>query len=77
VVGDVIATREDAFRCLLKVAAFFRQTEPHTVLSYSLEQAVRWGRMPLPELLTELIPDDSARLNLFKQVGITPPGSTS
>lgn len=70
---DVIQNREDAFRQLLKVAEFFRTTEPHTVVSYSLEQVVRWGRMSLPELLSELIPEEASRKNLFKQVGIKPP----
>jgi type VI secretion system protein ImpA len=70
---DVIQTREEAFRQLLKVAEFFRRTEPHTPVSYALEQVVRWGRMPLPELLAELIPEEASRKNLFKQVGIKPP----
>ncbi len=65
-----IKSREDAFRSLLKVADFFRRTEPHTPVSYALEQAVRWGRMTLPELMAELLPDDSARKDYFKQVGI-------
>jgi type VI secretion system protein ImpA len=73
--GGVIRSREDAFRNLLQVAEFFRRTEPHTVVSYALEQVVRWGRMPLPELLSELIPDEMIRLALFKQVGIRPPGT--
>jgi type VI secretion system protein ImpA len=68
-----IRTRDDALQSLLKVADFFRRTEPHNPVSYALEQAVRWSRMPLPELLTELIPDESSRFALFKQVGIKPP----
>jgi type VI secretion system protein ImpA len=68
-----IRDREDAFQTLLKVADFFRRTEPHTPVSYALEQAVRWGRMALPELLAELIPDEQPRVTLFKQVGIRPP----
>jgi type VI secretion system protein ImpA len=71
--AGTIRTREDAFRALTKVADFFRRTEPHTPVSYALEQVVRWGRMALPELLTELIPDDGPRQQLFKQVGIRPP----
>jgi type VI secretion system protein ImpA len=67
---DAIRTREDAFKHLLKVAEFFRRTEPHTVIAFAIEQVVRWGRMPLPDLLTELIPEEAARKNLFKQVGI-------
>jgi type VI secretion system protein ImpA len=70
--GGPIRNREGAFRALLQVAEFFRNTEPHTPVSYALEQAVRWGRMPLPELLTELIPDESARTQFFRQVGIRP-----
>src|SRR5262249_15247761 len=68
-----IRSREDAFRHLEQVATYFRTHEPHTVISYTLEQVVRWGRMPLPELLVELIPDDTVRLGLFRQVGIKPP----
>ncbi|MBL8798955.1 MAG: type VI secretion system protein TssA [Planctomycetia bacterium] len=68
--ADVIRTREDAFKVLQKVADFFKRTEPHTVIAFTIEQVVRWGRMPLPELLAELIPEEAARKNLFKQVGI-------
>jgi type VI secretion system protein ImpA len=53
----------------MKVAEFFRKTEPHSPVSYALDQVVRWGRMPLPELWTELIADD-ARKAVFKQIGI-------
>src|SRR5512135_344351 len=70
---DVIRNREDAFRALLKVAEYFRHAEPHSIVSYALEQVVHWGRLSLPELLTELIPDEAPRKNIFKQVGIKPP----
>jgi len=65
-----VTTREDAFRALLQVAEFFKRTEPHSPVSYALEQSVRWGRMPLPELLEELIQDSSTREQLYKLVGI-------
>jgi type VI secretion system protein ImpA len=71
-----IRSREDAFRNLLQVAEYFRRNEPHTPISYALEQVVRWGKMSLPELLVELIPEDSSRSNLFKWVGIKPPERT-
>jgi type VI secretion system protein ImpA len=67
-----VRTREDAFQELLKLADFFRRTEPQAVLSFALEQVVRWGRLSLPDLLLELIPEEAARKNLFKQVGIRP-----
>jgi type VI secretion system protein ImpA len=63
-------SRDDAFHHLLEVAAFFQRTEPHSIVPYALEQVVRWGRTSLPDLLTELIPEDGPRQVLFKQVGI-------
>jgi type VI secretion system protein ImpA len=70
--ADVLQTREDAFKTLLKVAEFFRRTEPHSPVSYALEQVVSWGKMTLPDLLAELIPEEAPRKSLFKQVGIKP-----
>jgi type VI secretion system protein ImpA len=71
--GDstAIRNREDAFRALLRVADFFRRTEPHSPVSYSLEQAVRWGRMPFPELMSELIADENARREMLRRAGVT------
>ena len=54
-------TREEAFRQLVDISDYFRSTEPHSPLSYMLDKAVRWGRMPLHELIGELIPDSSSR----------------
>lgn len=65
-----IRNRADALEALERLAEYFRRTEPHSLLPYVLEQAVRWGRMPLPDLFAELIPDDQPRLAMFKQVGI-------
>jgi len=69
-----LRTREDAFRMLEEVATFFRRTEPHSPVAYSLEQAVRWGRMPLPDLLSELVPDPGSLETIFKLTGIRPHG---
>lgn len=59
--GFVIEDRQAALKTLRDVAAFFRRTEPHSPISYSVEQAVRWSNMSLTELIKELIPDESAR----------------
>jgi type VI secretion system protein ImpA len=65
-----IENREDAFREILKISQYFRKTEPHSPISYALEQIVRWGRLPLPDLLKELISDESSVSQMFKLVGI-------
>ena len=72
-VSGGVGNREEAFRTLLRVADFFRRTEPHSPVSYSLEQAVRWGKMSLPELMSDLIGDSNARNEMFKRAGIDPP----
>jgi type VI secretion system protein ImpA len=65
-----IRTRDDALNAILQLSEFFRRNEPHSPVPYALEQAVRWARMPLPDLMKELIDDESARRALFRQVGI-------
>ena len=65
-----IQNREEAFRGVLRIAEFFKKTEPHSPISFALERIVRWGRMPLPQLLKELIQDDTSIDNMFKLVGI-------
>ena len=71
--AGIIHTRDDALEALSKVAEFFRKNEPQSIVPYALEQVIHWGRMPLPDLLSELIPEDGPRKTLFKQVGIKPP----
>lgn len=71
VVG-VIGSRKQALETLQKVAAYFRETEPHSPISYNVEQAIRWANLSLPALLNELIPEEAPRKNVFKQVGIVP-----
>lgn len=56
-----VKSRADAFKKLTEISAFFRKTEPHSPISYILERAVKWGDMPLDDLMRELIPDSSAR----------------
>jgi type VI secretion system protein ImpA len=68
--GSGVETRQEALRTLLRVSEYFRRTEPHSPVSYALEQAVRWAYMSLPELLSELVTDKSTREEIFKRAGI-------
>jgi len=74
--SSVIRDRNDALERLKKIADYFREQEPQSMIPFALDQAANWSRMSLPELLSELIPEESARKNLFKQVGIKPPPET-
>lgn len=64
--------REDMLRELSRIAAFFRRTEPQSPLGYTLEEAIRRGRMTWPELLAEIVSDTSVRDNILMQLGIRP-----
>ena len=66
-------SREDALRALGEIANFFRRTEPHSPLSYTLDEAVRRGRMTWPELLAEVVADMDARNSILTTLGIRPP----
>jgi type VI secretion system protein ImpA len=65
-----IASREGAIAQLEGIAAFFRATEPHSPLSYTLDEAARRARMSLPELLDEVLPDGAARNVMLTMLGI-------
>ena len=64
-----LRTREDAIRQLEDIAEFFRKTEPHSPLAYTLTDAVRRARMPLPDLLAEVLPDSGARQAMLTMLG--------
>lgn len=62
--------RADALRRLEAVAAFFRRTEPHSPVSYLVQRAARWGRMPLEEWLQEVIKSEDVLGQLRETLGI-------
>lgn len=65
-----VESRQEAIEQLRKVADFFRETEPHSPVSYTIEQVIRWCGMALPDLLAELISDGEAKKGYFRLVGI-------
>jgi len=67
-----VRTRDDALRELDRIAEYFRRTEPHSPLAYTLEEAVRRGRMSLAELLMEVLPDPEMRNGMLARLGMRP-----
>lgn len=65
-----VNNREDAFRMLIKASEFFRKTEPHSPVSYMLQQTVEFGRMDLPTLLEKLIHHEETLRSLSERVGL-------
>jgi type VI secretion system protein ImpA len=71
--GPAVLDRQSAFRQLQEIAQYFRRTEPHSPLAYAIENLVRRGQLTLPELIEELIGDETARHNYYMTAGILPP----
>lgn len=67
---SAVKSRDDAFRQLAQISQFFRQTEPHSPISYVIEKAVKWGNMSLAELIQELIPDSGSRNTYSSLTGV-------
>lgn len=72
-VGGKITRREDALKAITLAADYFMLHEPLSPLGTSLLEVDRRARMSLHDLLTELIPDDSARQDFYWRSGIKPP----
>lgn len=58
--GGPIQSREDAYRRLAEAAAYLLRTEPHSPTPYLVNRAIRWGHLPLDQLLPEMVRNDSA-----------------
>lgn len=68
--GDGV-TREAALRNLEALIAHFRATEPHSPVHTLLARALRWARMPLPDLMAEMMgPDSDAMARLSMMAGL-------
>jgi type VI secretion system protein ImpA len=70
--AKAVVTREDMLRELARISEFFRRTEPQSPLAYTLEEAIRRGRMTWPELLGEVVSDAGVRASILSQLGIRP-----
>ncbi|MCG8428045.1 MAG: type VI secretion system protein TssA [Chromatiales bacterium] len=64
-------SREEALILITRLTQFFRDTEPHSPLSYQMERVERWGRMGLVELMDELLDDVTLRSQYYRLIGVT------
>lgn len=77
-IGGPITSREQAYRLLTDAAHYLQRTEPHSPVPYLVLRAVRWGSLPLGELLVELVRGDSDLRATFDLLGMPgPPGRKS
>ena len=67
-----IQSREDAYRLLESAADYLQRVEPHSPTPYLVRRAVSWGRMPLPELMQEIVREEGDLNRLFVMLGFKP-----
>ena len=67
-----ITGREQALRQLTEIAAWFKRNEPSSPIGFTLDEAVRRARLGWPELVAELVSDETARHSLLTSAGIKP-----
>lgn len=67
-----IRSRADAYRQLDGIANFLQSIEPHSPTPYLVRRAVSWGRMPLPELMQEVLREEGDLNRLFTVLGLKP-----
>jgi type VI secretion system protein ImpA len=69
-VGGPIANRAQALELLRQVAAFFRNTEPHSPVAYLADKAAYWGGMPLHAWLRSVVKDAGSLSHIEELLGL-------
>jgi len=65
-----IGSRAQAYELLERAAAYLKRAEPHSPTPYLIERAVTWGRMPLPELMQEVMREEGDLNRFFSMLGM-------
>jgi type VI secretion system protein ImpA len=68
-----VTGREQALRRLAEVAAWFRHNEPNSPIGFTLDEAAQRARLEWPDLVAELISDETARQTLLTSAGMKRP----
>jgi type VI secretion system protein ImpA len=71
-----IGSREQALAQLRQVAAYFRNTEPHSPVAYLADKAAHWGRMPLHAWLRSVVKDSGSLSHIEELLGLQGEGET-
>ncbi len=70
-----ITSRDEAYRRLAEAAEYLSRVEPHSPAPYLVKRAIQWGSLSLPELLPQLVRNQSELSELFRLLQIGEPKS--
>jgi type VI secretion system protein ImpA len=65
-----ITSRDEAYRRLAEAAEYLARIEPHSPAPYLVKRAILWGNLSLPELLPELVRNQSELTEIFRLLQI-------
>lgn len=63
--------REEAYRTLETLADYLAAIEPHSPTPYLIRRAVNWGRLPLPDLMAEIMREEGDLNRLVQVLGLS------
>ena len=68
--SGAITSRDDAYRRLAEAAEYLSRIEPHSPAPYLVKRAILWGSMSLPELLREVVRNQTELNEIFRLLEI-------
>lgn len=71
---EPVGGRQEAYRQLSEIADYLMTIEPHSPTPYLIRRAVRWGSMPLHDLLQELVNSSSDLQAIYCLLGMNHQG---
>jgi type VI secretion system protein ImpA len=71
--AGAVTGREQALRRLAEVAEWFKHNEPNSPVGFTLDEAARRARLAWPDLVAELVSDETARQTLLTSAGMKRP----
>ncbi len=63
-------SRDEAYRTLEALARYLMTIEPHSPTPYLVRRAVNWGRLPLPELMAEIMQEEGDLNRMVQLLGL-------
>lgn len=63
--------RDEAYRTLEALADYLAAIEPHSPTPYLIRRAVNWGRLPLPDLMTEIMREEGDLNRMVQLLGLS------
>jgi|SRR5579871_74744 len=61
-----ITSRDEAYRRLAEAAEYLARVEPHSPAPYLVRRAIQWGSLSLPQLLPELVRNQTELAEIFR-----------